>query len=52
MSTVTKYPLKLKTLLISNISDISLPRSPMNLFLHMESVDMILNMEEFISVSS
>ena len=32
VSTVTIYPLKLKILLISNISDISLPPSPMNLF--------------------
>ena len=32
MSTITTYPLKLKMFLISNISDISLPPSPMNLF--------------------
>ena len=32
MSTVNIYPLKFKTLLISNISDINLPRSPINLF--------------------
>ena len=32
MPTVTIYPLMLKTILISNIFDLSLPPSPMNLF--------------------
>ena len=38
MSTVTIYSLKFKTLLISNISDISLPPSPMNLFFYIRSL--------------